>query len=221
MHSPTVESGDSKMKTVLAIETSSDSASIALWQRDTLLASQGFASKRSLSADLFPALAKMLKDAPEVQTIVVGLGPGSYAGVRIGIAAALGLQAVWNCELVGIPSAAAMGTPSETFCVIGDARRGTWYFSEVSGGACVNGPELLDSENELLKRAARFPNALRCAEALPEAIHAQLAELGAVESRVPEATILAQLASMNLGITQRHDLEPIYLREPHITRPKA
>ncbi|NBV32927.1 MAG: hypothetical protein EBR81_03790 [Proteobacteria bacterium] len=62
---------------------------------------------------------------------------------------------------------------------------------------------------------------MRCAEALPEAIHAQLAELGAVESRVPEATILAQLASINLGITQRHDLEPIYLREPHITRPKA
>jgi len=62
---------------------------------------------------------------------------------------------------------------------------------------------------------------LRCAEALPEAIHAQLTVQGAVESRVPEATILAQLASMNLGITQRHDLEPIYLREPHITRPKA
>ena len=114
MHSPTVESGNSKMKTVLAIETSSDSASIALWQGETLLASEGFASKRSLSADLFPALAKMLKDAQEVQLIVVGLGPGSYAGVRIGIAAALGLQAVWDCELVGIPSAAAMWSLSTT-----------------------------------------------------------------------------------------------------------
>lgn len=221
MHPPTVESNRAKMKTVLALETSSDFASIALWQGSAIIDSATFASKRSLSADLFPALENMLKDAPAVHRIVVGLGPGSYAGVRIGIAAALGLQAVWNCELVGIPSAAAMGAPGETFSVIGDARRGTWYYSKVSGGICVEGPELLGSESELLQRAARFQNALRCAEALPEPIHKQLAAFGAVESRAPEAAILAQLAALEIGITQRHDLEPIYLREPHITRAKG
>ncbi|NBV86303.1 MAG: tRNA (adenosine(37)-N6)-threonylcarbamoyltransferase complex dimerization subunit type 1 TsaB [Verrucomicrobia bacterium] len=209
------------MKTVLALETSSDSASIALWHEGKVAHAAMFASKRSLSADLFPALSTMLADAPTVEGIVVGLGPGSYAGVRIGIAAAIGLQSVWNCALVGIPSAAAMGTPEETFSVIGDARRGTWYFSEVAGGRCIFGPVLLESDDALIQRVAGAPGALRSAETLGDAIQARLASLGTVALTTPQAAILARLAAEGTGITQRHDLEPIYLREPHITLPKG
>ncbi len=209
------------MKTVLALETSSDFASIALWHEGAIAHTAAFASKRSLSADLFPALSDMLKDAPAVECIVVGLGPGSYAGVRIGIAAAIGLQSVWNCDLVGIPSAAAMGTPEEAFTVIGDARRGTWYYSKVDGGGCIDGPVLLESDDALAQRVADSPGLLRCAEPLAEPMQARLSLMGTVEHTTPQAAILAQLAARELGITQRHNLEPIYLREPHITRPKA
>jgi len=209
------------MKTVLALETSTDFASVALWHQDAIISSCSFASKHSLSADLFPKLAQMLEKAPAVERIAVGLGPGSYAGVRIGIAAALGLQSVWNCELVGIPSAVAMGTHIESFSVIGDARRGTWYYSKVQKGACTEGPSLLESDDALLHQIAKSPDSIRHAESLPETMRERLTTLATLQYCIPEAAILAQLGATESGIIQREVLEPVYLREPHITRPKT
>ncbi len=205
------------MKTILALEASSDFASVALWRDGAVLAGQEFASKRSLSSDLFPVLARLLEGAGAVDRVVVGLGPGSYAGVRIAIAAALGLQCVWGCELVGIPSVAALGHFGETFQAIGDARRGTWYYSRILNGICVEGPLLLGSEQELhaaLALGAELnAGPVRASEILPPEWQA--------DTRPPQAAVLAQLAAQNLGIVQQDDLEPLYLREVHITLPGA
>jgi tRNA threonylcarbamoyl adenosine modification protein YeaZ len=149
-----------------------------------------------------------------VDRIVVGLGPGSYAGVRITIAAALGLQAVWGCELVGIPSVAALPEGSGCFQVIGDARRGTWYYTRVEAGVCVEGPLLVDSGGALrtyLEKAERWE--VYATEELPP-------EWGA-SVLLPSASILANLAAAGTGIVQTADLEPLYLRDVHITRPAA
>jgi len=198
------------MRNILALESSSDFASLALWRDGLVIGSREFANQRSLSADLFPALAELLEGSEPVDRIVVGLGPGSYAGVRIGIAAALGLQSVWGCELVGIASVAAMGEPGEVFQVIGDARRGTWYYSQVAEGECQTGPILLGSPELLSEAVALGSGVVRSSEILPEALGAQLTP--------PRATVLAELAARDSGIIQRGDLEPLYLREPHITR---
>jgi tRNA threonylcarbamoyl adenosine modification protein YeaZ len=199
------------MRNILALESSSDFASLALWRDGLVAGSREFASKRSLSADLFPALDQLLEGSEPVDRIVVGLGPGSYAGVRIAIAAALGLQSVWGCELVGIASVVAMGEPGETFQVIGDARRGTWYYSQVVSGECQTGPVLLESREELMAAVASGSGAVRSSEILPEALGA--------EFRAPRAAVLAELAAKNSGIIQHGSLEPLYLREPHITKP--
>lgn len=201
------------MRNILAIESSSDFASLALWRDGSIVGFREFASKRSLSADLFPALEQTLEGSESVDRIVVGLGPGSYAGVRISIAAALGLQSVWGCELVGIPSVAAMGGPEERFQVVGDARRGTWYYSQVAAGRCEVGPVLLGSFEELSTALASGAGEIRSSEILPPAIGAAVCP--------PHAVVLAGLAAKNLGIVQRGDLEPLYLREPHITKPRV
>ncbi len=86
--------------------------------------------------------------APE--TIVVGLGPGSYTGTRIAISAAIGLQATTGAALAGISSLCAV-SDEEEFYVIGDAKRASFFFAKISGGLLANDPELL-SENEMNER---------------------------------------------------------------------
>lgn len=197
---------------VLALEASTDFASVALWAEGRVLVEESFASKRSLSADLFPVLWRVLEPFGRMERIAVGLGPGSYAGVRIAIAAALGLQAVWDCELVGIPSVAALEEAGEAFRVIGDARRGTWYYTRVEGGVCVEGPLLVDSSEALRVLLEKEGGAIFATEELPPEWGASL--------RRPSAVRLARLAAADVGIVQTVSLEPLYLREAHITTPK-
>lgn len=200
------------MKTVLALEASSDTASVALLRDGVLLVGQEFYSKQSLSSDLFPVLTRILEGISSVDTIAVGLGPGSYAGVRITIAAALGLQCVWGCEVVGLPSVAAAGSAMETFQAIGDARRGTWYYAQIVEGLCVVGPALLESAELLRSALATGTGPVRSSEILAE-------EWGS-EHAVPRAENLARLAAAGKGVIQTNDLEPLYLRTPHITAPR-
>ena len=206
---------------VLAIDTSTDRASLALrvdrvtvWQRE-------FGSRQSHSTELFPALEEAIGLADGyVGCIAVGLGPGSYAGVRIGIAAAQGMALVMGCALVGLPSVLALGggelsslggDKGEDFQVIGDARREAWYYSRVQNGECVEGPSLVESADvlrELLKGREEVVVATDSLEGWD------------VTVRLPRAEILAMLAENGRGIVQRGNLEPLYLREVHITLPK-
>ncbi len=201
------------MNCILALEASSDFASAALWQDGKILAHREFPSKRSLSADLFPVLWELLENAPPIARIVVGLGPGSYAGVRITIAAAIGLQSVLGGRLEGIPSVAALGAADETFQAIGDARRGTWYYTQVVRGLCVEGPLLLDSAEALRAALAAGQGPVRSSETLPVE--------WACQAVIPRAGVLAELAALGIGVCQEGELEPLYLRPPHITLPAA
>lgn len=202
---------------VLGLEASTDSASVALWEEGHVVFEEIFPSKRSLSADLFPVLWRLLEPVGRVDCIAVGLGPGSYAGVRIAIAAAMGLQVVWSCELVGIPSVAALAGAGARYRVIGDARRGTWYYTRVEEGVCVEGPLLAESSGVLRARLGGTGGSendltkVCTTEVLPEEWRAEVC--------TPSAALLARLGASGVGVVQRTVLEPLYLREAHITKP--
>jgi tRNA threonylcarbamoyladenosine biosynthesis protein TsaB len=204
----------------LAIETSTPHGSIALLSDRTLLFQEVFISERSHSALLFAALEKARALADHVDHIAIGLGPGSYAGVRIAIAAGLGLRLAFGAKLVGIPSVAALdaaaGTGHEAswpaqYIVIGDARRDSFYFSKIENGVCAVGP-LLTTAAELRERLSAATLPIYATEPVPQFSKARIA--------LPSAVKLANLASSSTGITATDNFEPIYLREPHITQPK-
>ncbi len=196
----------------LAIETSTNCGSIALLEDEQLIFSQEFAADRSLGSLLFLPLQKAVGMVQKVDQIVIGLGPGSYSGVRIAISAAMGLSMSTGARLVGISSLAAMQTKEPTYCAIGDARRNTFYFTSVCNRECVEGPLLLSPE-QLHERLAL--------NKMPVFTSAVIEEFPAAQLTFPSAEILARLAGQGKGIIASGDLEPIYLRDPHITMPKA
>ena len=137
----------------LAIDTSTPHGSVALLADGALLFDERFTADRSHSSSLFVALEKARALADKVDQIAIGLGPGSYAGVRIAIAAALGLRFALGAKLVGIPSVAALEVTAPAYIAIGDARRESFYFSRIEQGVCAEGP-LLATEAELQHRLA-------------------------------------------------------------------
>jgi tRNA threonylcarbamoyladenosine biosynthesis protein TsaB len=225
------------MKTVLALDTSTDVASLALREGSRLIWEKEIPSQRSHSVALFPALQEASQQVDRIDRIAVGLGPGSFAGIRIAIAGALGLQVAWECELVGIPSVLGLAAPSASFIALGDARRGAWYFSRIERGECVEGPCLLEDDCALQKALCaalpHFANRLQTegGNIVSAGSNGEMADLilttdasarrWGAQLQNPRAKFLAELAAMDRGILQRVDLEPLYLREPHITSPKG
>jgi tRNA threonylcarbamoyladenosine biosynthesis protein TsaB len=198
--------------TILAIDTSTHHGTVALLVDGELRLDETFTADRRTSAALFPVLARALAAAARVDQVAIGLGPGSYAGVRIAIAAAIGLKLGLRAQLVGLPSVAALETNAPAYLAIGDARRDTFYFTHVEDGLCTAGP--------LLATADELHTLLAAHSALPVFTSVPLPAFPSAEIALPSAVRLARLAHAGRGLTATGDLEPIYLREPHITQPK-
>src|SRR5205085_7654003 len=94
---------------ILAIETSTSRGSVALLSAAGVLFESSFSAERGHSSALFAHLERALKIVKPDQ-IVVGLGPGSYSGVRVAIAAAIGLELATGGAWFGGPSVAAIET---------------------------------------------------------------------------------------------------------------
>src|SRR5207244_3931023 len=90
---------------ILALELSSARGSVALFNDGNVDFVREWPNDRKNSGPFFEYLAEVLKEFEKPDTIIVGLGPGSYAGTRIAISAAIGLQAASQSRLIGYPSA--------------------------------------------------------------------------------------------------------------------
>jgi len=192
--------------TTLALETSTPRAGVALFRDGEMIFSHTFTADRSHSSELFAVIERALAPDLRPDRIAVGLGPGSYAGVRIAIAAAIGLSVATGAELIGLPSVAALAEGE--YLALGDARRGAYAFSHVRDGEMVEGP-MLQTREEIDARIGRLGQ-------LPAYTSEELG-LAGVEIRFPCVERLGRLAVAGRAIAARGALEPIYLREPHIT----
>ena len=198
------------MKT-LALEMSTAQGSIA-WREDGEALFDGrFAADRKHSGAFFENVQQCLERFGRPEKIIVGLGPGSYAGVRIAIATALGLRSATKAQLAGIPSICALDVEIADYCMIGDARRQTFFFAKIEDGRLVEGP-ILKTAAELEAVIGKLMLPVYASEQLPQFPVAKLA--------YPSAGRLVEIASLYAADIDC-GLEPIYLREPHITVAKA
>ena len=94
-------------KYLLSIESAVAGGSIALFENELLFASRCGDGSVSRAEDLLPNVISMLGEAEiskgDISRVAVSLGPGSYTGLRIGIAAVMGLKRGLGIEYVGVP----------------------------------------------------------------------------------------------------------------------
>jgi hypothetical protein len=106
-----------------------------------------------------------------------------------------------------------MDYDTHEYCVIGDARRKSFFFARIRANNLVEGPTLL-SESELTLKldAIEIEMPVFTSDSLPQFERAVV--------RFPSALLLAKLAREPQRSFSLPPLEPIYLREPHVTMPK-
>ena len=198
---------------ILALELSSARGSLGWRDGNDADFFREWPNDRKNSGPFFEYLVEVQKEFGKPDTIIVGLGPGSYAGTRIAISAAIGLQAASHARLIGFPSICAIECDTAEYCVIGDARRKTFFFARVRENNLAEGPTLM-TEAELHQNLDKVDRKMSifAPEKLPQFDRSVI--------RYPAAKVLAQLGNDSKRNFAQPPLEPIYLREPHITVPK-
>lgn len=153
---------------VLGLDTAGPVAALALTANGRVLAERSH-SAASHCAELPTAVNGLVSDAGidlrSLAAVAVGIGPGSFTGLRVGLSYAKGLVMALGCALVGVPSfdaiAAATLEAEDTppagslLCPVMDARKGEVYaaFYEISDNAPKKrcDPLVLDLDNLLRK----------------------------------------------------------------------
>ena len=148
---------------ILAIDSSSLVASVAVVEDDIMVAEYTINHKKTHSQTLLPMIDEISKmaeiDLSEVDAIAVSGGPGSFTGLRIGSATAKGLGLVWKKPLVHVPTVDAMaynlyGT-DKLICPMMDARRSQTYtglYQFVSGELDIVMEQCAISVDELIEK---------------------------------------------------------------------
>jgi tRNA threonylcarbamoyladenosine biosynthesis protein TsaB len=207
---------------ILAIDTSTNVASVAV-------VANGFADERddrvtTHSERLLPMIAEVLGADRNVDLVACGAGPGSFTGLRIGLATAKGLAFALGKPLVVASSLAALAVEAEqaaenndaAILAILDARRGEVYAGLYSRTFLPLAPEAVIAPDKLVEYAARAPRVVVVGEgaaAYPEAA-ARVGKIIAARS-TPRATAVARLAAARHAAGVADELAqsaPVYLR---------
>ncbi len=141
----------------LALDTATAAVSVAVVEAEAetglrVLASRAGIEARRHAELLAPALAEVLAEAGvppgRIDRIVVGVGPGPFTGLRVGLVSAHALSDAWSVPLVGVCSLDALahralleGSGPDVL-VLTDARRREVYLAAYRGGVRVAGPSV-------------------------------------------------------------------------------
>lgn len=189
----------------LALETSSSLGSIALGNDKVVVQSIEFKGPQRHSAALFPALARLGIPRLKLRRIIVGLGPGSFSGIRVALAAAQGIALVQRIPVVGIASAYSVAWQHkdvERLGIFADAKRREAFCTAFRKGDLERATYLIPMA-EIEAHAAEFTLAV---SAEP---------LSTISKQTqPRAKDLLALPDSLPGWVKDQPLEPIYLREP-------
>ena len=120
---------------ILAIDSATEACSVALFDDEALIGHFHQVLGRGHAEHLVPAIAA-LPGKGRADRILVSLGPGSFTGVRIGLAAARALGLAWGVEVLGYPTLALVSTvaraahPDEPVTVCMTGGHGEWFMAD-------------------------------------------------------------------------------------------
>jgi len=212
---------------VLGFDTATPAVSVALHDGERVISAASALDARRHSELLAPMIAKVLADAgvsrTDLSAVAVGVGPGPYTGLRVGVVTArvlgsvLGLPVAGVCSLDIIASSAASAGPGREFLVATDARRKEVYWARYdAAGRRVAGP--------CVGRASSIPGAAKLAVAgAGGPLYAEA--FGEVTGPAyPDAGVLCGLVARSPAVPPSGQppllaAEPMYLRRPDAREP--
>jgi len=129
---PTQRPLPAKKSLLLAIDTATRWAGLALYDGERVRAEACWQSRNNHSVELMPALARMLAqqgvEATHLAAVAVASGPGSFTGLRIGMSVAKGLAQAQGIPILGIPTLDILVVPH------GEQRRPVWAVIQAGRG---------------------------------------------------------------------------------------
>lgn len=201
---------------LLAFDTATPHVTVALHDGTTVVATSESPEAMRHGEMLAPGIQRVLSDAGaavgDLSAIAVGVGPGPFTGLRVGLVTARTLALVRGLPVHGvctldILAAAAIEEGLDDFVVATDARRKEVYVASYAGGRRVSGPEVLKPADARTDR----PVVGRGAKLYPEAFpHAAAPEH-------PSAAVLCEVV-----LSRRFEIlepTPLYLRRPDAVEP--
>ena len=191
---------------ILAFDTATDLATSAL-VADGVTLGERTTRPQSLLADVDALLAAAGVVPSDLTAIVVGTGPGSFTGTRIGLAVARGLALSLDLPVAGVSTLAALAAGAEGAFPVVDARRGEVF---VPGPLAVTPDELVIPLGGVLvgDGACRYRDLLDRAGG------------GGASGRLHACTCPEPPCTSSLATTfgPAEAVEPVYVREPDATR---
>ena len=205
---------------VAAIETATRAASVAVCNEDKFTEITQD-SKLTHSETLLPQFKEVLAMAnvtrEMIDAIAVSIGPGSFTGLRIGLAAAKALAYAWNVKIIGVPTlyALAYHFPYSTVMPMIDAQKNRAYVQIFQKLQPVTDIEILSIDDAIIK-AESFGEVIICGDvchkikSLPESV-----KIAPINMRMPRAVNVA-LCGRDLLASGKVDnvmnIEPMYIR---------
>ena len=198
---------------LLAFDTATPAVTVALADGAEVLAERTVVDARRHGELLAPGIAAVLDcagvDRRILSRIVVGVGPGPFTGLRVGLMTARTLGSALGVPVAGVCTLDLLAYDSElagSYAVATDARRREVYWARYLDGRRVEGP-LVDRPDRLATEGPVVgPGALLYSAAFPDA-------------RPPEAPSAAALCRYVAAGLPTLPPQPLYLRRPDATPP--
>jgi len=221
----------------LAIDTSSNIVSVVISHKGEVLASLTWQTTQNHTIELLPNLVCLLQqvkvELDSIEAIIVAKGPGSFNGLRVGISTAKGLASALNIPLLGVNTLEAeaypfafTGLPLRPIHKAGREEIATALYRQKDNEWQCLEAENLTTVKTLCHRIKQ--KTLFCGEIPADIIREIQQKLGkqaiiSQSNSPPRARSLAILGWRNLSSGKQDDpvtLQPLYLRPPHITKPR-
>jgi tRNA threonylcarbamoyladenosine biosynthesis protein TsaB len=218
---------------ILGIETSTAQISVAIGGHEGVIASAQARRGQRHAETLVPMVSYICQVAhvslSEIGAVAVGVGPGLYTGLRVGISAAKAMALGLRTPMIGVPSLDLLAFPvrftNRLIVTLMDARRGEVFhaaYRSTPGGIQRLGPHEVASPEDVasdLQAANRDclivgDGGLRYADLLAPLRGIELAEAGLA---YPSASALVQLAhaqALREEFVAPDEVRPVYLRRP-------
>lgn len=203
---------------LLAFDTATTRVTVALHDGERVVASYGSDQGLRHGELLAPAIEHVLEQADaipqDVSAVAVGVGPGPFTGLRVGLvtartlAYALGIPVYGVCTL-DVLAAEAVEAGLTDFVVATDARRKEVYWASYEAGQRVEGPVVVRPDDVATERVVVGQGAVLYPAAFPQSA-------GPAQ---PSASVLCSVV-----VEERYQLvdpEPLYLRRPDTMEPRA